>query len=551
METGQKLPAVSSFLSKKDLELDKFVKGVVNLNVVCGNSNSEAASASSEGQARNDDEEFLSFEEKELRFHENATKFILTESPLTWQRTNNMMQKQVKHKLDTELDDMLVRVPHTRQSLLELVNNYKILFVTFMSFPKLSFQTGDPGSMGKISPRDYWVLQYFAINTCRRNKGDKCLQLGLVGCTSIGKSTLFEAPLAGTCHQYLGEHGVGRFCIGNKSILFFHDIEVEKHLVSGVDKDIVKTLARGESTKSKVHSSSNLISPVHLFYTSNFRLFDHRVELSPYKGKWSPSLTSGGNRKNLVSSHHQLQIPLLFGSIITSAAAASSTSGSTMTQATSPATTAAATQSANLSGVGVTPGQKRESSLQSGLPPPLPRKKVITLEPANVKITKYNKEHVNAMRARFLECYCPSPPGLDRTLFPMSGTFQRIHMICGIFTYVLDVLERYSSLQDFAYIGLPLYVLCGLAKNAGLYESTTGESGGCSRILALAQKYFPTNEYTSEYNLIFEHLCNSRDISSEAFGAAAKVPDGEGNDIFVKSECDFVIDAMQDNKKSK
>ena len=524
MATGEKLPDVSSFLSKKDLELDKFVKGVVKLNVVCGNSNSEAASGG-DGQVSNlaDNDECLSFEEKEYRYQDNASKFILEESPLTWQRTNNMMQKQVRHKLDTELDDMLAKVPHPKQSALDLVKNYRNLFVTFMSFPKLSFQTGDPGSMGKISPRDYWVLQYFAINTCRRNKGDKCLQLGLVGCTSVGKSTLFEAPLAGTCHQYLGEHGVGRFCIGNKSILFFHDIEVEKHLVSGVDKDIVKTLARGESTKSKVHSSSNLISPVHLFYTSNFRLFDHRVELSPYKRKWNPSLTAGGNQKNTIATH-QLQIPLLFGSIGTSA---SSTSGSTMT--------ATAVQAANRSEVGVTPSHKRQSSCQSAFPPPPPRKKVITLEPANVKITKNNKEHVNAMRARFLECYCPSPPGLDRTMFPLSGTFQRTHMICGIFTYVLDVLERYSCLQDFAYIGLPLYVLCGLAKNVGLYESITGESGGCTRILNLAQKYFPTSQHIDEYNLIFGYLCNNPDITlSGATGA-----EETAQDIDIKSECDF------------
>jgi hypothetical protein len=516
MERGKKLPSVSPLLSKKDVELDKFVKGCVASEALCGNSNGETASREVQGEA----EQFMSLEEKEFLYNENASNYLLTESPVTWERVDGMLQKQIKRKLDDELDGMLATVVHSTQPLEELVHNYRILFLQFINYPKLSFQTGDPGAMGNIAPKDYWVLQYFALSTCRRNKGDKCLQLGLVGCTSVGKSSLFETPLSSMCHQYLGEQGVGRFKVGKKSILFFHDIEVEKHLVSGCDKDIVKTLARGESTKSKVHSSTNFISPVHLFYTSNYRLFEHKVELTPRK-KWNPSLTGGEYRRSTAAT--QLQIPLLFGSMTT-------TSSNIANSKKKAGTAATAATAATHTEAGSTQSQKRQSSFQSCLPPPQ-TKKVVVLEPANVKITEHNKEHVKAMRARFLECFCPSPPGYDTKLFPASGTFQRTHMICGIFTYVLDVLDGYSSLSDFAYIGLPLYVLCGLAKNVHLYESVTGDTGTCSRILNLAEKFFPTNRYTREYNAIFGFLCNNPDFNSEM-------------NVSCESECDFNVDLL-------
>lgn len=55
----------------------------------------------------------------------------------------------------------------------------------------------------------------------------------------------------------------------------FHDINIATLVGSDVER--VKSLARSETTVVKIHSSTSTVSPMFVFYTSNERLFRHRI----------------------------------------------------------------------------------------------------------------------------------------------------------------------------------------------------------------------------------------------------------------------------------
>jgi len=55
----------------------------------------------------------------------------------------------------------------------------------------------------------------------------------------------------------------------------FHDINIAT--LVGTDVERVKSLARSETTVVKIHSSTSTVSPMFVFYTSNERLFRHRI----------------------------------------------------------------------------------------------------------------------------------------------------------------------------------------------------------------------------------------------------------------------------------
>ena len=101
----------------------------------------------------------------------------------------------------------------------------------------------------------------------------------------MGKSLLFESILLVTAHQLLStatsgssDGGCGRFSVGSKNTIVFHDINIAT--LTGVDLERVKSLARTENTVAKVHSSTTTVSPMFVFYTSNERLFRHVIPAS-------------------------------------------------------------------------------------------------------------------------------------------------------------------------------------------------------------------------------------------------------------------------------
>jgi len=122
-----------------------------------------------------------------------------------------------------------------------------------------------------------FILTFFAFLTCKRAKNDNILQLGLVGCSTAGKSTLFEACLMEGSHVTTNEAGVGRFQVGNKPVLMFHDINI-RTLAMSKDTEKIKTIARTEPTVTKIYSTVYTLQPLFLFYSSNERLMTHKFD---------------------------------------------------------------------------------------------------------------------------------------------------------------------------------------------------------------------------------------------------------------------------------
>jgi hypothetical protein len=169
-----------------------------------------------------------------------------------------------------------VSIEENAENLVDLVERYKKCFNAWIDANTLvSFKAINTRLLGNVSAKDMFILTFFAFCTCRRSKNDNILQLGLAGCSTSGKSTLFESCLMEGSHVTTNEQGVGRFQVGNKPVLMFHDVSI-RTLAQSKDTEKIKTIARTEPTVSKVHGSVITLPPLFLFYSSNERLMSHR-----------------------------------------------------------------------------------------------------------------------------------------------------------------------------------------------------------------------------------------------------------------------------------
>jgi len=200
-------------------------------------------------------------------------------SSILWHRLNPYVEILLARKMHNFITDQMVTIDVIQEPLLDLCNKYRVCFTTWIDSDKILFNTGMEKLLGKLSLKNYFILQFFVFGTNTRVRGDHCLQLGIVGKSSVGKSTLFESPLSEISHYYVSDKGTGRFKIEEKTILFFHDIDV-RTMVFSRDKDLIKTLARSEASQAKVHSSTGCIPPIHILYTSNFKLFNYKLPTS-------------------------------------------------------------------------------------------------------------------------------------------------------------------------------------------------------------------------------------------------------------------------------
>ena len=130
---------------------------------------------------------------------------------------------------------------------------YQEAINTWLDSEKVSFQTTNVRLAGKLSLKDCFVLHFFSFLCCYRCEWDNCFVLAVTGCSTSGKTVLFENPIMRNAHSFIGEVGVGRYTVGSKSLLLYSDIALE-HLLKGNDGEKFKTLARTERTTCKIHS---------------------------------------------------------------------------------------------------------------------------------------------------------------------------------------------------------------------------------------------------------------------------------------------------------
>ena len=366
---------------------------------------------------------------------------VSSQSAVLWNRLSPVAAILISQKLREAHKRMMVSLVRTAEPLQVMAHKYKTLFNTWVdSVNCVSFVTGNKRALGGLSPKDYWIIQYFILGTCERARTDNLLQIGVVGRTTVGKSTLFEAPLTGSSHYYVGDAGVGRFKVEDKTILFFHDVDVND-LCFGRDRDLIKTLARGEATQAKVHGSTVAVPSLHLFYTSNTKMFNHHLMTTlvpPPPPPPHPAATTcnllrgkggGGSVKNSNGNNKNKLFHQQAGSV-----------------------------------------QKNYFALDHHQQQQQPSVKTFKSDILASATNNPNQMlHLDAMKHRFIECFCAEKPPLDTTLLPRNGSFHREHMVLGIYERVLDLLERVYQPADFKEMpALAEYAITGLAKRARL-----------------------------------------------------------------------------------
>ena len=334
--------------------------------------------------------------------------------PIVTQHFSNQMQMEVA------ADYATIVLPATDMHTMALL--YQEAINTWLDSDKISFQTTDVQLAGKLSLKDCFVLHFFSFLCCYRCEADNCFVLAVTGCSTSGKTVLFENPIMRNAHSFVGEVGVGRYTVGSKSLLLYSDIAVEK-LLKGNDGEKFKTLARTERTTCKIHSHTEEVPPVFLFVTSNQNF--HRHSFSP---RTAPP-AEGDDAASTTS--------------IAAAAAAGS----------KPSKQTAFLFQRGGGGPRVFP---------SSMDTLFGAQKARTMEPL-----------VLAIKNRVLEAFVSSPPaGL---VLPTSSKFQRIHAVLGLYVRVFNLLSEHN-LEDFHSVALPSYVLTGLIDNArAMHELLNGE----------------------------------------------------------------------------
>lgn len=190
-------------------------------------------------------------------------------------KTLPLVQMLIDAKVRELLNKTFVKIETKEQDMKTMISNYSHCFNQWVDCSShVNFHTINQSLLGNLTAKEVWILTFFAMCTSQRSKSDNLLMLGLVGCSTSGKSSLFESILLEGAHVTTNESGVGRFTVGAKPVLLFHDIAI-RTMVSGKDVEKIKAIARTEPAVAKVHSTTIQLPPIFLFYSSNERLLSH------------------------------------------------------------------------------------------------------------------------------------------------------------------------------------------------------------------------------------------------------------------------------------
>ena len=157
---------------------------------------------------------------------------------------------------------------------------YKECFNSWVDSPFVNYVAYNKLLLGALSEKDCLILHLFAFLTCYRAKGDNLYAVCISGCSTAGKTMLFENPILANGHQHVAEEGVGRWIVGKRSVLCYHDIALDR-LVRGADGEKFKTICRTERSTCKIFGSTAVLPPLFVFITSNQNIQTHQIVRRP------------------------------------------------------------------------------------------------------------------------------------------------------------------------------------------------------------------------------------------------------------------------------
>ena len=208
------------------------------------------------------------------RILDKAQETLMSRSMLVAHRYNDVLKQHFSAQMQLEVaaDYAKISLPATDIHSMALL--YQEAINNWLDSDKVSFGTTNSALAGTMSLKDCFVLHFFSFLCCYRCEADNCYVLAVTGCSTSGKTVLFENPIMRNAHSFVGEVGVGRYTVGSKSLLLYSDIALER-LLKGNDGEKFKTLARTERTTCKIHSHTEEVPPVFLFVTSNQNVHRH------------------------------------------------------------------------------------------------------------------------------------------------------------------------------------------------------------------------------------------------------------------------------------
>ena len=159
---------------------------------------------------------------------------------------------------------------------------YRECFNSWVDSPFVNYVAYNKLLLGALSEKDCLILHLFAFLTCYRAKGDNLYAVCISGCSTAGKTMLFENPILANGHQHVAEAGVGRWVVGKRSVLCYHDIPLDR-LVRGADGEKFKTICRSERSTCKIFGSTSVLPPLFVFITSNQNIQTHSIVRRPSK----------------------------------------------------------------------------------------------------------------------------------------------------------------------------------------------------------------------------------------------------------------------------
>ena len=213
---------------------------------------------------------------KKRRVLNFALEKLMQESILLAHRYNPILKEHLaaEEQIKTAEGYAKVMLPQTSVANMSLMYKNAIDAWLDDANDKISFATTNTLLAGHLRLKDCWILHYFSFLCCYRCEADNMFSLSLTGCSTTGKTVLFENPIVGNSHSFVGETGVSRYRVGNKSLLLYSDIGLER-LMRGSDGEKFKTISRSEKTVCKIHSSTEELPPVFVFLTSNQNIHKH------------------------------------------------------------------------------------------------------------------------------------------------------------------------------------------------------------------------------------------------------------------------------------
>ena len=165
----------------------------------------------------------------------------------------------------------------------DLSEKYKTCFLHFINSDDVNFEAANKNLIKTMDMKDYFTVVFYSQLTCRRSAGDNLLQIIIGGKSSTGKTFIFENPLGEVIHNVSSDSGVGKYKVGSKTTIGFHDISL-KSLLVGSQVDKIKSFCRTETIQVKIHSKTNSVKPSFVFISSNQRMNHHRFKTAKKDG---------------------------------------------------------------------------------------------------------------------------------------------------------------------------------------------------------------------------------------------------------------------------